>query len=207
MNVNDMLLLERHRSTCNWIPTYGFVERLARSVDAQRLCEVGVAYGYHAEHMLDHMPGIEYQGVDPYVAGYDVKDSFARDVAQVLYRDEPQRAMDRLHRAVHCKLGLYDGRANLVRATSVRGAARMADGYFDLVYIDGDHTYDGVINDLNAWYAKVRQGGILCGDDFDWAGVRNAVVDFMTAKGRHEEVVAYLAAGPNSPAVKWSIAM
>jgi hypothetical protein len=39
------------------------------------------------------------------------------------------------------------------------------DNYFDLVFIDGDHSYDQTILDINLWLPKVASAGILCGHD------------------------------------------
>ncbi len=201
MNIQDLIKLERNRARCNWIPTYGFVSSLAQSINAARICEVGVAYGYHAEHLLDNLPSVDYQGVDPYLAGYDPKDPFVADVA-ALFGDTPQKAMDRLYAAVNAKLNAYNGRGNLLRKPSVTCATRFADGYFDLVYIDGDHTYAGVMADLETWYGKVRPGGILCGDDFTWQGVYEAVMTFMAAKGK--SVIGHSSANAPHPE-KWSV--
>lgn len=44
-------------------------------------------------------------------------------------------------------------------------APRFADGYFDLIFIDGGHGYDDANADIRAWRSKVRPGGILCGHD------------------------------------------
>ena len=38
--------------------------------------------------------------------------------------------------------------------------------YFDLIYIDGDHTYDVVKQDLNISYQKLKQGGWLWINDY-----------------------------------------
>jgi predicted O-methyltransferase YrrM len=47
-----------------------------------------------------------------------------------------------------------------------RDAARVfADGQCDLVFIDADHSYEAVLEDIVLWRAKVRRGGILCGHD------------------------------------------
>jgi predicted O-methyltransferase YrrM len=201
LNIQDIIKLERYRSHCNWIPTYGFVSHLANSIAAARVCEVGVAYGYHAEYILDTMVNVEYQGIDPYLAGYDPEDCFVTDVA-ALFADEPQKAMDRLFSAVSCKLTFYNGRANLMRKPSKVGAAQFVDGYFDLVYIDGNHTFSGVMADLHAWYGKVRRGGILCGDDFTWKGVNQAVLSFMTEK---ERTVAGHSTSTDTCPTKWSV--
>jgi hypothetical protein len=38
---------------------------------------------------------------------------------------------------------------------------------FDIVYLDGDHSYDAVVRDIEQSIPLLRDGGILCGDDFD----------------------------------------
>lgn len=48
---------------------------------------------------------------------------------------------------------------------SVDAAAISANGCFDLVFIDGDHSYASTRHDIELWRPKVRGGGILCGHD------------------------------------------
>lgn len=36
----------------------------------------------------------------------------------------------------------------------------------DLIYIDADHTYEGVKQDLISYWPKVKDGGIIFGDDY-----------------------------------------
>jgi predicted O-methyltransferase YrrM len=49
--------------------------------------------------------------------------------------------------------------------------------YIDILFIDGDHTYKGAINDYNAYHEKVKQGGLIIFHDIypqkcDWWGPR-----------------------------------
>lgn len=39
--------------------------------------------------------------------------------------------------------------------------------HFDLVYIDGDHSYDGALQDLKFAAPLIKDGGIICGDDLE----------------------------------------
>lgn len=44
-------------------------------------------------------------------------------------------------------------------------ASVIGDRQFDLVFIDGTHSYDETISDIDLWLPKVASGGILCGHD------------------------------------------
>lgn len=56
------------------------------------------------------------------------------------------------------------------------------DNSLDFVFIDADHSYDGVMEDIKFWYPKVKQGCTFAGHDYDWTGVKAAVTDFFVAK-------------------------
>lgn len=58
-----------------------------------------------------------------------------------------------------------DGRVHPLVMNSNCAAAIVADGYFDLIFIDGDHSYSSTKEDIQLWESKVRVGGILCGHD------------------------------------------
>ena len=60
----------------------------------------------------------------------------------------------------------WENRAHIVRMDSVASANIFPDEYFDFVYIDADHSYEGVVRDIKAWWPKVKKGGLFCGDDY-----------------------------------------
>jgi len=98
--------------------------------------------------------------------------------------------MNRLFNVVSSNLLKFNGRAKLIREKSWAAADQFEDGLFGLVYIDGDHTYEGVKKDLNAWYPKVSKGGIICGDDIGWAGVKQAVDEFFIGMNRDYQIIS-----------------
>ena len=53
------------------------------------------------------------------------------------------------------------------------------DQTFDMIYIDADHEYNSVKNDISLWFPKVKPGGIICGHDYFMDGVRIAVDEFF----------------------------
>jgi len=73
----------------------------------------------------------------------------------------------------------------IIRNLSTEAAKQFPDGYFDYVYIDADHSYEAVRDDIKAWYPKVKQFGVLGGHDYIrnsdkiFEGVNRAVNEFI----------------------------
>lgn len=73
---------------------------------------------------------------------------------------------------------------------SVDMAREVEDNSLDFVYIDADHQYEAVKSDIEAWFPKVRVGGIISGHDYlrdgyepdPQQGVNRAVDEFFLAK-------------------------
>lgn len=57
------------------------------------------------------------------------------------------------------------------------------DESFDWIYIDANHTYPKIKEDLKAWYLKIKKGGYICGHDYienyKTYGVKKAVDEFI----------------------------
>ena len=64
---------------------------------------------------------------------------------------------------------------------SVDFAQCFKDNETDFLFLDGNHDYEFVINDINAWFPKVKVGGIFCGHDYrtGYKGVKKAVDEFF----------------------------
>lgn len=72
--------------------------------------------------------------------------------------------------------------ARVLEMSSVSAAEKVGDRSMDFVFLDADHSYDGLMADIAAWAPKVKPGGWLCGHDyrnameqFDFSGVDRAV--------------------------------
>jgi predicted O-methyltransferase YrrM len=97
-----------------------------------------------------------------------------------------QEGMDAMYQRVidRFRSEIDSGRILVQRARSVDAAASFSDESLDWVYIDADHSYEGVKRDLDAYYRVVKSGGFLAGDDYGredrWfgLGVTQAVDEF-----------------------------
>jgi len=74
--------------------------------------------------------------------------------------------------------------ANIYKAKSLDAVKVFADNYFDFIYIDADHSYKSVKDDLNAWWPKCKKGGLMAGHDYllKGTGVKQAVDEFCKSK-------------------------
>ena len=94
------------------------------------------------------------------------------------YRDIPIEEWEKLH-FYACKLMYWFPQLHVVRMSSLEAAKIFPKKYFDLVFLDADHTYEAVINDIKAWLPLVKDGGLLTGHDHNRThpGVVKAVTD------------------------------
>lgn len=57
-------------------------------------------------------------------------------------------------------------------------AAEFDDASLDIIFIDGDHSYEGCKADIEAWLPKLREGGVMAGHDYEhpqFPGVKKSV--------------------------------
>jgi len=83
----------------------------------------------------------------------------------------------------------YGKRVEVIRGDSRAEFSKFEDGFFDFVYVDANHEYPYVKQDLVNWYPKVKVGGIFAGHDYRNAikrfcvfGVKQAVDEFCLEK-------------------------
>ncbi len=83
---------------------------------------------------------------------------------------------------------------SILRMTTEKAAKHVRDGSLDFVFIDADHTYEGVKADIKDWSPKVRDGGAVIGHDWNWPTVRQAV---------EESISTEITEGPNNCWLSW----
>jgi predicted O-methyltransferase YrrM len=65
---------------------------------------------------------------------------------------------------------------NIVRALSKEASLLYKDNSLDFAFIDANHSYESVKEDIELWLPKIKSGGILAGHDYNiWTGVNKAV--------------------------------
>ncbi len=142
--------------------------------------EIGVWEGKFSERILEITAPRELHLIDPWLyqpefgnTGFGRKKNATR--MEEMYGEVKARFAGNPAVSVH-------------RALSKDALGGFPDAHFDWVYVDGNHNEPFVGEDLDLARSKVRPGGIIAGDDFNWqteigAPVRRAVERLMEDLG------------------------
>lgn len=60
-----------------------------------------------------------------------------------------------------------DDRIVILKGSSDTVLPILPEGFFDFIYVDGDHAYPQVRKDTVACLKLLRKGGVICGDDLE----------------------------------------
>lgn len=153
-----------------------FGELLNRRGLTGEAAEIGTHLGIFAEKILERWSGRCLHLVDPWQSNMP---DYHDDIA-VMGDREPH------YQAAMTRLEPFSGRFSVHRKTSAEAAREFADSSLDFAYVDGNHAYEYVRQDVESWWSKIRPGGILAGHD--WTGewrrnIRRAVLRFAVPRG------------------------
>lgn len=136
------------------------------------LCELGVFEGAGIKTLVKSNPKL--------LIGIDL---WQDDNNWAVTDGMTQSKMDENYREALQLLELYPA-VQYIKDYTTNCADKFEDEYFDFIYVDADHSYEGCEADLINWWPKVKRGGILSGHDYFEAaskykfGVIQAVDEF-----------------------------
>ena len=133
--------------------------------------EIGVEFGGHCLGLFSDGAVEKMWGIDPYQAG--VRHALGLDQAE--YEFVYGFVLGRLYRHEYAHVRKFS-----------REAVGDVPGKLDFIFIDADHQYKGVREDLELWYPKIRDGGLIGGHDYGHKhhkGVKEAVDEFFGRLG------------------------
>ena len=121
-------------------------------------------------HMIDpwsvepYKKSKEYKSYDEYLTKYSkILNIEKKDV-------DFQEYYDAIYSEVRAKCGM-DPRVTIHRMTSDEWFDSKPEK-LDWIYVDGDHSYQGCLTDLENSLKVVNPGGMIMGDDYYWSGAR-----------------------------------
>lgn len=135
--------------------------RMVRDMGLNEGVEIGTHRGFSAAMWCRTNKDLHLTCIDPYKS----------------YQARPmQSKLDKTYKEASMRLRRCN--ATILRTSSLEAVDRFEDGSLGFVFIDGDHRFDAVVQDLVRWAPKVREGGLVMLHDYcsyERAGVMHAV--------------------------------
>jgi|688.fasta_scaffold102751_3 hypothetical protein len=128
-----------------------------KNFEPKVVCEVGVQQGGYAKTILETIPSIEkiylvdlWQNQENYFDLANVSDPVHQEyMANTITNTKP-----------------WQEKVILLKGFSTQMAEQIPDNSLDWVYIDARHDYKGCYEDIQAYWPKIKQGGVISGHDY-----------------------------------------
>lgn len=176
--IKDLLELEIKNKRRVWKP---FMEKY----NCQTICELGVFDGFNFMLMIEHNPK-EAVAVDSWISDGNparTDSGYPQEKLTEQFENFKKMTADKPF-------------VKLYREYTFDAVKHFPDEYFDLIYIDADHTYEGCKKDMEDWWPKVKKGGFFTGDDYTrkrakYTGVVFGVVEAVNEFGKTNNLTVH----------------
>ncbi len=151
---------------------------LRRTPFGGRVLECGIWWGNMSMYMLAKRPDISLVMVDPWKA-------------TPAYPQTEQKELNGLKKMAYDVTRFASDRRTIHEEKILDIIEKYPDEYFDVIFLDGDHRYESVKEEIQACYGKVKINGWLGGHDYGKpsiphcpVGVQQAVDEWMAERNR-----------------------
>ena len=167
-----------YRIADNWFPTIDVYEYAAKPINyleigtfyGANVLSVTNTYGYHKDSRLYCVdPWEDYSDYDEY------KNIQSTIYETFLYNIDQSEHKDKI---------------NVKRGYSHSEIPKFEDDFFDIIYIDGNHEPEYVLEDAVLSFRKLKINGIMIFDDYGWGGIdltQRGIDGFLI--GYHKRIV------------------
>lgn len=149
--------------------------------------EIGVERGLYSEVLCKANPNLHLYSIDPWLAS-----AYEPGIHGI---ETEQKKFEVYYEETVKRLAPY--KSDIIRKDSLSGSKYFPDESLDFVYIDGNHDFANVTNDIHTWTKKVRSGGIVAGHDYAFFPLRkhNHVKYVVQAYTRAYGIIPYFVVG------------
>jgi predicted O-methyltransferase YrrM len=161
--------MKRYQDIDGWFNHQAAYDYLLSKVpEGGSFVELGAWLGKSSAYLCDKAHGINVTIVDSFKGTAEYIDSYyklakTKDIYKLFLENMGERKF------------------KAIKATSKTASKKFANESLDVVFIDLDHSYEAVKEDIKLWLPKVKKGGYIAGDDYheNWKGVIQAVDELL----------------------------
>jgi len=120
--------------------------------------EIGVHKGFNPWQVMNRFSNDinKMYLIDPYIPFPEIHEHFKTQEKQ---DDHKEMAKGRL--------SCYESKCIWLEEMSDTASLKFTDGSIDILYVDGDHSFDGVLLDIEKYHKKMKKGGLIIFDDWN----------------------------------------
>lgn len=168
-------MMDKRKSKKRWDV---IIETMGRTGNF-RAAEIGVEQGKTSKQLLANMPGLFLYLVDrwdvtppgdTYFHGSRVMSRWDKNQWQSIYSRMIQNVKP------------FRGRYEILKMDTVEASNRIQDDTLDWIFIDSDHSFEGVCRDIDAWIPKVMNGGVVFFHDWENGNTESKVKEAVEEK-------------------------
>jgi len=155
------------------------MKELCNRIVSPRVLEIGIFKGEFLDYIVNNCNISSIDGVDLFHGETCSGDADGNNLVYYNLDKSYEELSDKYKNSSTVKL---------IQSDSSSYLKTVDDEYYDIIYIDGDHSYEGVKKDLNASFQKIKNGGYIAGHDYEMNmnkaktaygfGVKDAVDEF-----------------------------
>ena len=127
--------------------------------------EIGVFEGINSEDLMKNLDIKELYLIDPWEE----------------YENNPMGSLEKAEAITKRRMKKYGDKIKYIKEYSSNAINKIPNN-LDFIYIDGNHDYKFVKEDLNNYWNKVKIGGVFAGHDMLIPDVLKAVLEFVEEK-------------------------
>jgi predicted O-methyltransferase YrrM len=160
-NIINVLANDKYQNS--WLTgLIGCIDYVKQRIKVEKMVEIG-SYQGESTTLFAHMFNPkELYAVDPFLNGYDEFDgSSTGDFTNVIHN-------------FNLRINQFSCIKH-IKTLSYEAVDQFENDSLDFVYIDGDHTYEGVNKDITMYLPKIKVGGFIAGHDLGRESVTKAL--------------------------------
>ena len=156
----------------NWFTYPTLYSRFVEQLECGKIVEVGSWKGKSTAYLA-----VEIINSGKKIS-IDTVDTWKGSPNEECHVNDPYVKTDGLYSLFLSNIEKVSSVINPIRMASLDAAKLYDDNSIDIVFIDACHAYECVKEDIDAWYPKVKTGGVIAGHDYNhhsFPGVIRAV--------------------------------
>jgi len=170
---NDFMTIKELKEENNWPYPWisgkdlpNIIKNLGEDIKG---IEIGVCRAENIFYILENCNNVNLiEGIDPYSSFKDWNGFiFTEDIMNEFYKITLKNIEE------------YKEKVILHKKSSREAFSLLKDDFYDYIFIDGEHTYEALSEDLKNYYSKIKTGGLVSGHDYGLPGIKQAIENFL----------------------------